>query len=493
MIGAGVGGLAAAARLAAGGHEVTVCEQAAGPGGKLGWWQRDGFSFDTGPSLLTLPELVHEVFEATGGPAAGVQLRRLDPVIRYCFADGTGVDLPGAAGAWTDGSLAAALDRGLGAGRGDQWTGLLERGQRIWAATREAFVERPLHGARSLAGLALGRPRDLPLVAPWQSLRGLGQRRLADPRLRLMLDRYATYSGSDPRRAPAVLAAIPYLEAAGGGWYAEGGLRRIGTALAARAAERGARLRTGADVVEVLVGAGRVAGVRLAGGERLTADTVVCTADAGNLYGTLLAGTPGFAGRQLRRLRRTPPSYSGFVLLLALDGRTSNPAHHTVSFPVDYDAEFDALAAGRPVVDPTIYLSAPADPALAPAGCEAWFVLVNAPRHAPGSGTDWDRPGLAVQYRGQLLDLLAARGLLDRGRVRFAQVRTPADLARATRAPGGSIYGPSSNGVRAAFLRPANRSPLPGLYLAGGSAHPGGGLPLVLHSARIVAELIGPA
>jgi phytoene dehydrogenase-like protein len=240
--------------------------------------------------------------------------------------------------------------------------------------------------------------------------------------------------------------------------------------------------------------------VRLAGGEVLRADVVVSGADAAALYADLLP-----ASRPTRRVRRdlarSTPSLSGFVLLLALRGRTPGLAHHTVAFPDDYDAEFDAVfgvgryrGAPQPVADPTVYVSAPDDPATRPDDAsESWFVLVNAPRHDPAGGVDWDAPGLADRYAEQVLEVMARRGLDVRDRLRWCVARTPADLERDTRSVGGSIYGTSSNGARAAFLRPGNASPVPGLFLVGGSSHPGGGLPLVALSAEIVAGLVGPA
>jgi phytoene dehydrogenase-like protein len=268
--------------------------------------------------------------------------------------------------------------------------------------------------------------------------------------------------------------------------------------VADRAAERGAVVRTGARVTEVVVSGGRAAGVRLADGERVPADVVVCNADAAALYRDLLP--PGAPVRRARAaLRRVTPSSSGFVLLLALRRRAPGTAHHTVLFPADYDAEFDALFGARghpprPVADPTVYVSAPDDPATRPdPDSESWFVLVNAPRHDPGRGTDWTAPGLAETYADQVLATMADRGLDVRDRVRWRVLRTPADLERETGSPGGSIYGTSSNGARAAFLRPGNASRVPGLFLVGGSAHPGGGLPLVTLSAEIVAGLVGPA
>jgi phytoene desaturase len=391
--------------------------------------------------------------------------------------------------------LRVALDDALGDGAGADWDRFLDRAHDVWQVTRGPFLESPLGGARDLLGLAR-RTADVRTVAPWQTLRGLGEQYLRDPRLRMLLDRYATYTGSDPRRAPAALSVVPYVEQTFGGWYVPGGLRRLGAAVHERAMLRGAQVRLGAAVSQVLVEGGRAAGVVLADGERLAADVVVANADATHLYDDLLPAS--VAGRARRRLHRATPSLSGFVLLLALRGRTPGLAHHTVLFPDgSYDDEFDSVFGrhARPVPDPTVYVSAPDDPALRPDDDhEAWFVLVNAPRHGTGPGAvDWDEAGLASSYADRVLDVLAARGLDVRDRVLWREVRTPADLQRATRSPGGAIYGTSSNGARAAFLRPANASPVPGLFLVGGSAHPGGGLPLVGMSAAIVAGLVGPA
>jgi phytoene desaturase len=487
VVGAGLGGLAAGARLAAAGHAVTVLEQAPEVGGKLGWFARDGHGFDTGPSLVTLPHLLDELAEATGGPL-DVDLERLDPAVAYRFGDGTRLVVPGSAEA-----VPAALDSALGDGAGAQWAALMRRAGAMWAVTEDPFLRAPLRGAATLARLAR-RPADVGTVAPWRTLRGLGTAHLRHPHLRTLLDRYATYSGSDPRRAPAVLATVPYVEQRFGSWWVRGGLRRLPEAVAARAVERGAVVRTGAGVREVLTDGGRVSGVRLADGAVLVADVVVSGVDAAALYGGLLPRDRRTAGVR-RGLARATPSLSGFVLLLALRGRTPGLGHHTVLFPEDYDAEFDAVFGRRPVPvpDPTVYVSAPHDPALRPDDGESWFVLVNAPRHDPERGVDWDEPGLADRYAASVLDVLARRGLDVRDRLRWCEVRTPADLARDTGSPGGAIYGTSSNGPRAAFLRPANASPVRGLYLVGGSAHPGGGIPLVLLSAQIAAGLIGPA
>jgi phytoene desaturase len=495
VVGAGLGGLAAAARLSGQGHTVTVLEQAEWLGGKLGRYARDGHAFDTGPSLVTLPSVYRDLFAATGRPLEdSIDLVRLDPATAYRFADGTRLTVPGTAA-----RVPAALDEALGDDAGAQWAALMTRAGRMWRITEEPFLRSPLRGPAGLARLAR-RADHLAVVAPWLTLRGLGERYLRHPHLRTLLDRYATYTGSDPRRAPAVLATVPFVEQEFGSWYLPGGVRRLAEAVAERSRERGAVVRTGARVAEVCVSGGRVSGVRLDDGEVLGADVVVWAGDAGTLYHSALPATRATAGVR-RGLARATPSLSGFVLLLALRGRTPGLAHHTVLFPEDYDAEFDAVfgtdryeGAPRPVADPTIYISAPDDPALRPdEGSESWFVLVNAPRHEPGSGVDWAAPGLAARYADHVLAVLAHRGLDARSRLRWCEVRTPADLARDTGSPGGSIYGTSSNGARAAFLRPANAAPVGGLFLVGGSAHPGGGLPLVTLSAEIACSLIGPA
>ncbi|WP_433800918.1 phytoene desaturase family protein [Actinomycetospora sp. CA-084318] len=484
VVGAGLGGLATAARLAAAGHEVEVHERAAAVGGKLGLVERHGFAFDTGPSLLTLPGLLDELFATTGGPA-GLDVSRVDPACDYTFADGTRLTLP-----HDPAQVPAAFDAALGAGAGAAWTRLHARSRHLWELVGEDVLRRPLTLPALLRMSA--RPGGLRAVAPWRTVRGLARRTLPDPRMRTWLERYATYSGSDPRRTPAVLSVTSFVEQEFGAWYVPGGLRRIVETVHERCRALGVAVHLSSPVDEVLVEGGRAVGVRV-GGREHRADAVVCNADATVLHERLLPR--GVAGRARRRLRRIPPSSAGFVLLLGLDGR-SGAAAHRVFFPADYDAEFDAVFGRRPrpVEDPTVYVHAPDDPALRPDDAsEGWFVLVNAPVHDPARGVDWDAPGLREAYAERVLDVLAARGVDVRPRLRFVEVLTPADLERRTGSPGGAIYGTASHGPRAALRRPANAGPLPGLHLVGGSAHPGGGIPLVLMSAEIVAGLIGPA
>lgn len=488
VIGAGLGGLAAAARLAATGHQVTVFEGAADVGGKLGVWERDGFRFDTGPSLLTVPAVLEQLFTDTGGPG-DLELQPVEPAFTYVFADGTELTVP-----HDPARIPAAFDDALSGGAGHAWRRLHARSQRLWELVGEPVLRRPV----SLAALARMsvRPADLRAVAPWQTIDGLGRSLLPDARMRMWLNRYATYSGSDPRRTPSVLAVTSFVEQEFGAWYVAGGLRRIVDAIAARCEQLGVVVHTGTRVDEVLVDGGRACGVRV-GGREVPADVVVCNADAADVYDGLLPS--GVARRARRRARRTPRSMAGFVLLLGLSGRTEG-ASHRVYFPADYAAEFEAIFGRRPhpVTDPTVYVHAPDDPLLRPDDDhEGWFVMVNAPSHAPSHdpdhGVDWDAPGLRERYTRHVLEVLAGRGVDVADRIRFVETMTPADLQRRTGAPGGAIYGTASHGPRAALRRPANRGAIPGLYLVGGSAHPGGGIPLVLMSAEIVAGLIGRA
>ncbi len=496
--------MAVAARLAVKGHTVTIVEQSDQVGGKLRGYARDGFVFDTGPSLFTLPAVYRDLFLKTGSALEdNVDIQPIDIGFGYHFADGSAVDLPAVDSARS----ADALGDQLGGNASREWRSLMARARRMWDITRRPFLESPLRGARTLAPMVL-RVGDLRTVAPWKSLRQLGNHHFSDPRLVTLLDRYATYAGSDPRRAPAVLATIPYVEQTFGVWHLGGGLHTLSDALLWRCVERGVDVRLGSDVASVVVDAGRVAAVELVDGEPLPADIVVSDADARHLYGALVAGS---AVRKSRRaLQRATPSLSGFVMLLAVRGRTPGIRHHNVWFPADYDAEFDSVfgTEARPVDDPTIYACVPDDPTMRPDDdYESWFVLVNAPRHAASDlrdstgktkwaeagVVDWSAPGVGTAYGQHVLDVLARRGVDLRDRILWSETRTPADLERETRSPGGAIYGTSSNGARAAFLRPANQSPIAGLFLVGGSAHPGGGLPLVGLSAEIVATLIGRA
>jgi phytoene desaturase len=466
VVGAGVGGLSCAVRLAAAGRRVLVLEANPSPGGKAGRLAAGGFSFDTGPSLLTMPGLVR------GLVGDRLELMRVEPVTRYRFADGSEVELSA--------DLPRAMEslEGWAPGTGADWARFLGVCGSMWRASR-AFLEGPppWPPRRPRPGDPVPDPRDLMRIRPWHTLRTLARGLVRDPRLRLIIERFATYAGGDPRRSPAALALAGWVEHAFGAWHVRGGIYRLVEALADRLLELGGELRLGERVHALGVREGRVRSVVTGAGE-VAADTVVWNGDVPALDDLL--GRPQPAGA---------PSTSGFALMLGVAGRSPRPAHHRIVFPADTDAEFDdVFEARRPVRDPTLYVSTSSvtDAGAAPPGGENWFVLVNAP--AGGRrGPDWDKE--ADDYERHLDERLRAAGLTPPGRVEVRRRRTPADLERDSGGRGGAIYGTAPHGRLNGTRRPGQRVPgVRDLWRVGGSVHPGGGLPLVMLGAATVAR-----
>ncbi|WP_406674719.1 phytoene desaturase family protein [Nonomuraea sp. N2-4H] len=465
VIGGGVGGMVCALLLARQGHEVRLYEQRERLGGKLAEHRRDGFTFSLGPSLLTMPGLFRDL-------GLRRELIEPDPLCRYRFADGSVLD------ARRDPELMAAAVERLAPGEGRAWRAFHEwaRGC-LRAAGRTAFAGpliRPPDGAR---------PSDLLAVAPGRTLDGLARRFFRDPRLRQYVGRYATYAGSSPYNAPAALGCVPALEHGQGVWYAPGGLARLADDLALMLKAAGAQVFLSEPVAAVEADRSRVTGVRLASGRRVRTDVVVANTDAAALYGELLPDR-----RRLRGIARLGPSSSALLVLAGVAGRTPGLPHHSVLFSASYEREFDDIFRRRvPPRDPTIYAgcSAVDDDSQAPQGAENWTLLVNVPARDPAR---W--PMRVEAYRDLVLERLAERGHDLSGRLRFADVFTPADLRDRYGAWGGAIYGSAHRGRFSPFLRPGNRGPRRGLYLVGGSVHPGGGLPMVTMGAKIVAGLV---
>jgi phytoene desaturase len=312
----------------------------------------------------------------------------------------------------------------------------------------------------------------------------------------MIIDRYATYTGSDPRSAPAVLLTIAFVESTFGAWHIKGGIGQLTVALEQRCRELGVEFKFNTLVTKILTSGKSVTGLQTQNGETILSDVVVANADAEYVFNQLLDKKVSAAKSERRKLKAATKSLAGFSLLLGLDnskGKPVNIEHHNVYFPKDYDAEFDQIFTKKiPVSDPTIYICAPKDPSMVKSSNkEAWFVLVNAPRHDVEAGWDW-RSG-DDEYAKLIINKLDKLGLNVSSRLEVMQVRTPFDLESYAMAPGGSIYGTSSNSAASAFLRARNRSKVKGLFCVGGSAHPGGGLPLVGISAEIVAKAIGKA
>jgi phytoene desaturase len=492
VIGAGMGGMATAARLAKAGHEVTVYEASDRHGGKCRTEWIGNYAFDTGPSLLTLPAVYRDFFQRTGDVMGRVlELVAVNPSFDYRFSDGKSVKFANLSRKET----LAAITESLGADAGQEWDRIMQTAEAMWDVSREPFIESEL---RSVASL-LKRPtllRDLKVIAPWKSLRGL---KINDLHLRNILDRYATYSGSDPRVAPAVLASIAFVEEAFGAWHIKGGVGKLADAVYQRCLDRGVKFEFNAPVAAIKHDGKRVTGLALDDKRSLNYEIVVANADASLVYNKLITGKVAKLKRTRKNLATADPSLAGFSLLLGLRpaDQPTGLSHHNILFPKDYDQEFEDIFNRKlPVADPTIYICAPNDETMVKhPGHEAWFVLVNAPRHDASEvdGFNWSDKDANHRYAMKIIDAIEARGISVRDRLEVLEIRTPADLERTVLAPGGSIYGTSSNGARSAFLRAKNRSPLKGLYCVGGSAHPGGGLPLVGLSAEIVAQaVVGP-
>ena len=489
VIGAGVGGMMSAARLAKYGHAVEIFESSHRAGGKCRTEWFGDFGFDLGPSLLTIPAVFRDFFIRTGTRFENnVGLKPVDPSFRYNFSDGTILDFPNLSLPKT----CEAIEKTCGKSAADQWHNLMQRAELMWDVARTPFIESELKPLNEI----LRRPgaiRDLMKIAPLSSLRSYTRSLVDDERLRYIVDRYATYSGSDPRKAPAVLLTIAFIETTFGAWHLEGGVGTLADALLKRCIELGVQVHFNAPVSAIRTSHGSANGIQLQTGEVISADVVVANADAHIVYENLISSDVKVKSER-RKLRRSTPSFSGFSLQIGIDrnkGWGPELAHHNIFFPENYDEEFDYLFQRRlPVPDPTIYICSPQGMTKR-ANTEAWSVLINAPLHATHDrkrGFDWS--GYGEKYAEHIIDRMEAKGLNVRSRMEFLRIQTPQDLENQVNAPGGSIYGTSSNGARATFLRAKNRSPIHNLYCVGGSAHPGGGLPLVGMSAEIVAEAV---
>lgn len=478
VIGAGAGGLAAAVSLAARGKRVRVLEAGERPGGKIGVATVDGVEFDTGPSVLTLPDTLDRLFRLAGSSLdAEMELREPVPSFRYLYPDGAQVDVHP-----TLEATLASVQRSLGAGPAGELAAFMAYSERIWTAAAPHFVYGPAPTAAGMARMGPAALALLPRIDPLRTMWGAIRRRVRSPHLRSLLARYATYNGSDVRRAPATLNCIAHAELALGGHGVRGGMYEVVRALVRTAERLGVEIACGIRVDRIELAGGRAAAVH-AGGRRYPADAVVANADAAHVFGALL---PRF------RAPGTEPSMSGWTAVLKAARRGGEAARvaHTVLFPATYLDEFaDLFDRGRPPREPAVYLCAQ-EACHARAGWEAHepvFAMANAPAEpagVPAGPERWD------ELRGTVLARLDAAGLRSPGD-EVVWERTPGELA--ARFPGsrGSIYGAASNSPLAAFRRPANRvRGVRGVYLASGSAHPGGGVPLCLLSGQAAAAAL---
>jgi phytoene desaturase len=492
VVGAGIGGMSAAARLAKQGHQVTVFENSDQSGGKCRTEWFGDYAFDTGPSLLTLPAVFRDLFLKTGKRIEHVlDISPVDPAFNYNFADGSKVTFPNLSNPKTY----QEIEKSFGISASQSWRQIIERSEKMWEASRDSFIESELTSIWPLL-LRKNLINQINQISPFTSLRSLSEKLNLDPHLKMIIDRYATYTGSDPRSAPAVLLTIAFVESTFGAWHIKGGIGQLSVALEQRCRDLGVDFQFKSLVTKILVERNKVEGVVLSEGKIIKSDLVVSNSDAEYTFNSLIGNEVSSARGERRKLKSATKSLAGFSLLLGLDNKKSklvDVKHHNVYFPENYDLEFDQIFTQKvPVTDPTIYLCAPKDSSMVKgADKDAWFVLVNAPRHEPESGWDWKDGG--QEYAQKIISKMDDLGLNVTNRLDFMEYRTPADLENYAMAPGGSIYGTSSNSPVSAFLRARNRSKVKGLFCVGGSAHPGGGLPLVGISAEIVAKAIGKA
>jgi 1-hydroxycarotenoid 3,4-desaturase len=478
VIGAGLGGLAAAIELGAQGRRVVVLEAQRELGGKAGRTWIEGVEVDTGPSLLTMPEVFDALLRRAGTSLADeVELLAPDPWFRYLWPDGARLDV-----AHRLDETLAEVGRVFGARAEGELADYLAHAASIWEAAAPTFV---LGAAPTLGRVARMGPRALPLllrIEPLRSLRASIRARVREPHVAMLLERYATYNGSDPGRAPATLGCIAHVELARGGHGIRGGVSALVRALG-RAAERvGVELRTGARVARIARSRGQVAGVELAEGGMIAARTVIANADPAHVHGALLEG-----GARTGALASEPSMSAWTAIVKARRVGPAERAAHTVLFPHDYPAEFrDVFERERPPEEPTVYLCAQ-ERAHGRAGWDAHepiFAMVNAPPE-PAQGASADATWSALRERAWRR--LEGAGLVAAGDA-IAWERTPRELAATFPGSRGALYGTSSNSIAAAFLRPANTvRDVPGLYLASGGAHPGGGMPLAALSGRQAA------
>jgi 1-hydroxycarotenoid 3,4-desaturase len=477
VIGAGMGGLAAAARLAHAGCEVTVVETQDYPGGKMRTVDTPAGPVDAGPTVMTMRHVFDDLFDTCGDNLdARVTLHRESLLARHFWPDGSTLDL------FDDPERSAEALRNFAGPRAEtDFRRFRIRAARLFEAFEEPMMlsGEPRFGA--LTAHVLRDPALIPAMAPLSTLASSLRRQFSDPRLRQLFGRYATYVGGSPFDSPAVLSLIWSAEERGV-WRVDGGMHRLARAMAVLAEHRGARFRFGTQATRVERQAGKVTAVHLQGGERLACEGVVFNGDPNALAEGLLGdgvreAVPGTAV--------DPRSLSARVWTFAATPSGPDLAHHNVFFGADPRAEFGPIARRRSPEDPTLYICAQdRGTGLAPPDVERFEIIENAPPlpHAAPEETE--------TCRTRTFQALARFGLRFSPAPADGALTTPAGFETLFPASRGSLYGRSPSGMMAAFRRPTARTAVPGLYLAGGGAHPGAGVPMATLSGRHAAEAI---
>ena len=495
VVGGGLAGLASACELARRGCDVTIVERNEHLGGKMNVLSEGGYTFDMGPTILTIPDVLRGILTRAGRRVEDyIDLRPCVPQWRGMYEDGTVLDLDGDPAAF-----AARLDRqfpGTGAGAG--YTKFLSFARRMYGLSEKVFfykdVESPLDMMRASPVGDPGLLRDVLGMRMHSTVGATVEGMIPEPHARQMCEHFLQYVGSSPFLAPAILSLIAAAQADHGCWYAMGGTRMVARALGRLAGELGVRVMRGRGVKAIDHDGARVVGVVLDDGERIEADAVVSNCDVQRTL-TGLVGTEAARAARAKVTSRYTPACSGVVLYLGLSRRYEHLAHHNFLFSADSKAEFgDIYDRGVPARDPTLYVAAPSrsgDEAQAPSGCEALYVLVHVPYLR--AGQRWEgKGGLMEGYRGVIVEKMKRMGMGDlEERIVVERHLTPNGIEGMYNAEGGAIYGLASHGRMLGGFKPRNRSRvLKGLYLAGGSVNPGPGVPMVLMSGVTAAQCV---
>ena len=481
IVGAGLGGLACALHLAAAGREVTVLEKATVPGGRAGRLTLDGYEFDTGPVVFTMPGLVDEALGAVGERTADwLDLRPVDPAYRTFFPDGSTLDVIA-----DPARMAEEVARVCGPAEAVRYLRFVAHLRRLWELERRDFVERNLDSPRDLLTANLLR---LVAAGGFRRLQPKVNRFLRDPRTRRAFSFQALYAGVAPHEALGLYAVISYLDAVAGVYFPRGGVHAVPRALAGAAEKHGVRIRYGTTVSIVDAAHGRATGVITADGERIRADAVVLNPDLPVAYRNLLGENP-------LRIRRLRPSPSAMVLHVGSTRRYRRVAQHNLHFGRSWRGAFDEIVhQGRLMSDPSLFVSNPsrAEPAMAPPGRETYYVLAPVPNLDAGR-QDWRGP-VAARYADELVATLEARGYVGFGAgIEVSRLVTPADWA-ADGMAAGTPFAAAHTMFQTGPFRPHNlHSGLSNVVFVGSGTQPGVGVPMVLISGRLAAQRItGP-
>lgn len=481
IIGAGIGGISAAIHLAAAGVKVQVFEQNSSPGGKMYQVTEQGFRWDTGPSVITMRHVLEDLFTSAGRRMEDyLQLQPIEPLTRYFYPDGTKLDVT------RDLHFMEEQIKQIEPADVAGYRRFLDYTRNLHRIVGPVFIYDHPPTLRSFLK-----------VSPWDALKVDGLRTMhqaqrsfvRSPKLQQLLGRFATYVGASPYLAPATLNVIAHVELNEGVWYPTKGIYSLSQALLQLAIEMGVEFHFDAAVKQITRQDQQVNGILLEDGRRVSASAVLANVDVATVYKNLLAEQPGI-DKEAQSLLSGERSCSGFILLLGVRGIRPALAHHNIFFSSNYRQEFDQIfRLGVMPDDPTIYtaITSRSTPSDAPRNMENWFILVN----APPLGGSWDWETQAASYRDLILDKIGSFGYDLRENLVVERMITPLDLQRMTGAYRGALYGLSSNSRLAAFRRVHNRFHLlKGLYFAGGTTHPGGGVPMVALSGKVASQML---